>query len=338
LALESAKTHADDGSLFLPACRPAVLDALRRSGLYWCQPALISSAILSGGIAVNVELVRVVTADGVRLDGALRRPAEGAGSRLPFDALIMHHGVGGNFYKESFFDQIAGACLERGCAVLRVNNRGHDLAYNSPSGRLGAAFEIVDDCRRDWTAWIDLAEARGYRRIGLWGHSLGAVKTIYFLAVQGDRRVVRAVASSPPRFSYSAYRARDDRAAFEACYERARRLIEQGEPDGLLAVDVPTSVVLTAGTYVDKYGPEERYDILKHLPKVPIPLLVTIGGLEGQPDAPDRFAFGGLADRVAALAEDLPKLTFELIPGANHFYDGTTAALWSAVVRWLSPS
>jgi alpha-beta hydrolase superfamily lysophospholipase len=286
---------------------------------------------------MNVELVRAVTADGVQLTGALRQPAPGAEARLPVDVVIMHHGVGGNFYNEHFQDRMAEALLERGCAVLRVNNRGHDLAYNSPAGRLGAAFEMVDDCRHDWTAWIDLAEARGYRRIGLWGHSLGAVKTIYFLATRGDARVVRAIASSPPRFSYSAYAARSDGALFLADYERARQMIDAGAPYDLLAVDIPTSVVLTARTYVDKYGPDERYDILKHLPAVSIPLLVTIGGEEGaRPDSPDRFPFGGLAAQVAALSARVPGLTFELIPGADHFYTGTTDALWAAVERWLA--
>jgi pimeloyl-ACP methyl ester carboxylesterase len=288
---------------------------------------------------MTVELVRTVAADGVRLVGMLREPAPGIDARLPVDAVIMHHGVGGNFYNEHFHDRMADALLAQGCAVLRVNNRGHDLAYNSPAGRLGAAFELVDDCRHDWTAWIDLAAARGYRRIGLWGHSLGAVKTIYFLAAQGDARVTRAIASSPPRFSYAAYAARPDRAAFLADYERARQMIDAGAPDDLLAVDIPTTVVLTARTYVDKYGPDERYDILKHLPNVATPLLVTIGGAEGaRPDSPDRFPFGGLAEQVAALSDRVPSLTFALIPGADHFYTGTTDALWTAAAGWLARS
>ena len=114
-------------------------------------------------------------------------------------------------------------------------------------------------------------------------------------------------------------------------------MIAAGVPDDLLAVDIPTSVVLAACTYVDKYGPDERYDILKHLPNVSVPLLVTIGGEEGaRPDSADRFPFGGLADEVAALGARQPNLTFALIPGADHFYTGTTDALWAAVDGWLA--
>ena len=286
---------------------------------------------------MNVELVRVVTADGVRLEGSLRCAESPDTRALPVDVMIFHHGVGGNFYNQTFFEPMSDAFLALGCDVLRVNNRGHDLAFNSPAGRLGAAFESVDDCRHDWTAWLDLAASRGYRQIGVWGQSLGAVKTIYFLSVQGDARIARAITTSPPRFSYSAYRARADGATYLAYYDRAQQLVESGDPDGLFAADLPTSLIATARTYVDKYGPAERYDVLKHLPNVRTPLLVTIGGEEGiYEDRPDRFAFGGLAEKVAAHASDLPNVTFELVPGADHSYTNRTEQLWTVVERWLS--
>jgi pimeloyl-ACP methyl ester carboxylesterase len=285
---------------------------------------------------MNVELVRVVTADGVRLEGSLRLPESPETGRLPVDIVIFHHGVGGNFYNQSFFEPMSDAFLQLGCAVLRANNRGHDLAFNSPVGRLGAAFETVDDCRQDWAAWTDLADARGFRKIGLWGQSLGAVKTIYALALQPDPRIARAITTSPPRFSYSAYKAREDGASFLAYYDRAQQLVDAGDPDSLFAADLPTSLIATARTYVDKYGPPERYDILKYLPNVKTPLLVTIGGEEGiYPDQADRFAFGGLAEKVAALASDLPNVTFELIPGADHAYTNRTDQLWATVQHWL---
>jgi pimeloyl-ACP methyl ester carboxylesterase len=289
---------------------------------------------------VNAELVRVVTKDGVRLEGTLRRPEPTGASTLPVDLMIFHHGLAGNFYNQAFFEPISDFFLQVGCAVLRVNNRGHDFAYNSPgspAGRLGAAFETVDDCRHDWTAWLDFAEARGFRGIGVWGQSLGAVKTIYFLAVQGDPRIARAIATSPPRFSYSAYRDRPDAAAFLTYYEQAERLVNEGSPDSLFAADLPTFLIATARTFLDKYGPAERYDILKHLPKVKTPLLVTIGGEEGiYEDRPDRFAFGGLAEQVSALAAGLSSVTFEPVPGADHVYTNRTNELWAVVERWLT--
>ncbi len=73
-----------------------------------------------------VDLVHVTTRDGVRLDGTWRQPPVGHTAQLGVDVVILHHGVGGNFYSPGMFEQYSEALLEQGCAVLRVNNRGHD--------------------------------------------------------------------------------------------------------------------------------------------------------------------------------------------------------------------
>jgi pimeloyl-ACP methyl ester carboxylesterase len=288
---------------------------------------------------MHVELISVKTSDGVSLEGALRVPdGKAARNGLPVDIVILHHGVGGSFYRPSFHDAIGDELLARGCAVLRVNNRGHDLAYNAPPPhkRLGAAFETVADCRLDWKAWNDFAASRGYSKIGVWGHSLGAVKTIYTLANDHDPRVARAVASSPPRFSYSSFLARPDGDQFAAAVKDAQALVNAGKTDVIFPIEIPTSAIMTPRTYFDKYGAEERYDILKHLPNIKTPLLITIGGLEGREGQADRYAFGGLSDKVAKAVAGSNTKAFELIEGADHFYTGVTDKLWRAVERWLT--
>ncbi|MPZ50593.1 MAG: alpha/beta fold hydrolase [Dehalococcoidia bacterium] len=284
-----------------------------------------------------IELVRVETADGVRLDGSLRRPDPGAPASLAIDAVIMHHGVGGNFYASPYFGQVQESLAAQGCAVLRVNNRGHDIAYSTPRGRLGAAFETVDDCRLDWRAWIDFAETQGYRRVALWGHSLGALKTLYYLSTEAGPRVVCAVTASPPLFSYTDYAAKAGAERFKAFVERARSLVDAGDPEAIFPADIPTSVLLSARTYLDKYGPGERYNLLGHLPRIQTPLLVTIGSEEGLgPQSSDWFPFGGLAPRVEALAANQTNLTFQLIAGADHAYAGRVEQLWHLALAWLS--
>ena len=78
------------------------------------------------GTTMMVDLVNVTTRDGIRLDGTWRvlwAACLTACSRCGH----LHHGVGGNFYSPGMFEQYSDALLEQGCAVLRVNNRGHDL-------------------------------------------------------------------------------------------------------------------------------------------------------------------------------------------------------------------
>ena len=77
--------------------------------------------------SVSADLVRVATRDGVGLTGMSRKPKEEGASRLGVDVVLLMHGTGGNFYTNSMMWQYSGALLEQGCAVLRVNNRGHDL-------------------------------------------------------------------------------------------------------------------------------------------------------------------------------------------------------------------
>jgi pimeloyl-ACP methyl ester carboxylesterase len=277
---------------------------------------------------MQVELVSVETSDGVRLDGALRRPVHDEPG-LGLDLVICHHGMGGNFYGPSLFEGAGDHLLEQGCAVLRVNSRGHDQMFNSPRGRLGAACEIVDDCRLDWQAWLHFAEAAGFRRVALWGHSLGAVKTIYTLAMEPDSRVRCAICSSPPRFSYANYAGSEDSATFLSDIERARRLVGAGKPDELLLASVPQRAYFAARTYLDKYGEDDRYDFFRHLPNVGVPLLLTLGGEE------NGLNFQDLAARGPALKQAFPNVSYALIDGADHSYSTRVAELWTAVHIWL---
>jgi dipeptidyl aminopeptidase/acylaminoacyl peptidase len=277
----------------------------------------------------NVDLVAVETDDGVHLDGVLRTPESGTTQPPAVDVVICHHGHGGNFYNPSFFDAAAESFLSKDCAVLRVNSRGHDDAYSRAGQRLGAAYEIVDDCRHDWKAWIDFAQGRGYRRVALWGHSLGALKTIHYLAHIDDARVMCAIASSPPRFSYATFLASDVGARFDYDLDRASQLLQVGQPEALVEAAVPLETFFAARTYVDKYGPADRYDFFQHMPNVRVPLLLTLGSLE------DALAFEALARRGPTLRDELPLVRYVCIDGADHSYTAKAAELTHAVRVWL---
>ncbi|MBV9892548.1 MAG: alpha/beta fold hydrolase [Chloroflexi bacterium] len=278
---------------------------------------------------MQVELVHTTTSDQVPLDGYLRLPSSQA-PRGPLDLVICHHGVGAKFYNPSFFDVVGDALLDRGCAVLRVNNRGHDDVFLVGERPFGAAYEIVDDCRHDITAWLDFAQARGFARVALWGHSLGAVKTIYFLSVQDDARIVCAAASSPPRFSYAMYASAHDGQRFQSAIQRAQDLVNSDSGLDLVEAEVPVRRRFTARTYLDKYGPDARYDYLSHLPNVRKPLLLTVGSLEA-----NNVSFEGLVHDGHTFNGRWPNVNFGLIDGADHAYTNRTDELWTALASWL---
>src|SRR5690349_6680923 len=99
---------------------------------------------------MSLELISTVTSDGIRLDGMLRRPDAGVAPGFGFDAVILHHGFGGNFYARSFFAQMQESFAAEGVAVLRVNNRGRDFAFTTAKGLMGAGYEVIDESRMDW--------------------------------------------------------------------------------------------------------------------------------------------------------------------------------------------
>ena len=282
-----------------------------------------------------VDLVKVETRDGIRLDGIWRKPEQKNASQLGVDVVLLMHGVGGNFYGAGMFEEYSDALLEKGCAVLQVNNRGHDpisqVIVEEEPRRFGGAYEVIDDCREDWKAWMDLVEAVGYQRIGLWGHSLGATKSIYYMSQEQDPRVRCVVAGSPPRFSYSAFAEMAEEEKFLQMAARAQQLIDDGHPETILDSMNPYPVLVTAEVWVQKYGPGERYNILKHIPNVRAPLLVMMGTQE----AIDLMTFRGSPPEMEKLAGVLENLTFESIPGADHMYTHQRDYVWGVVSRWL---
>jgi dienelactone hydrolase len=256
----------------------------------------------------------------------VQRPAGPAAA-----GVVVLHGAGGNFYSSTLFDAVGERLVERGLAVLRVNTRGHDgisTAVTAQGGRRqGAAYEIVDDCRHDVTAWVDFLRQQVGPRVLLLGHSLGAVKAIYAAAHEPRLDLAAVIALSPPRLAYSVLCSNPD---FLASFQRAEQLVADGQPGALLEVKVPLPFVITAAGYVEKYGPEERYDFTRHLSGVACPVLATFGELE----VASNLAFRGVPQ---ALAEDrrLRRLHVAVLPGADHFYTGRRAELTACVDTWL---
>jgi alpha-beta hydrolase superfamily lysophospholipase len=282
---------------------------------------------------VLVDLVQTTTADGVRLDGMLQTPT--GRPALALDGVCLVHGTGGNFYSSTLFDAVGERFLALGCAVLHVNTRGHDGISNAVTTRggrrLGAAYEVVDDCRHDLAAWTDWLRDRVGPRLGLVGHSLGAVKCLYALAQTAPPAVGCIIAVSPPRLSYSWFCTTAKAEAFLQTFNLARQHVERGQPDVLLDVKFPLPFAITAAGYVEKYGPDERYNYLRLLPAVKCPTLVTLGSIEVR----DNAAFQGAPEALRELSIKQPNLQTVLIEGADHFYSGARPQVVAAIESWL---
>lgn len=283
---------------------------------------------------MHVELVRTQTADGLRLDGALQAVQDGRVRQQP--AFLVLHGVGGNFYSQGTLEPTIRALHAAGYPTLTVNTRGHDSVFGAQLGtvrkRLGAAYEIVDECRLDIAAWIKLLQARGHERVILLGHSLGAIKAVYAQANDQHANVAAVIAVSPPRLSYTAFMNAQESSVFFESMSIARELAKEGAGDELFTAKFPFPLLITADSYIDKYGPAERYNVLEHAPLLKCPALFVYGAKE--------LAHGGIA--FAGMPEALGKLGAKgsrdlvTVDDADHFYSGVQEALANRVGEWLA--
>lgn len=278
------------------------------------------------------ELVQVTTGDGLRLHGALHLPSDKASHGLALDALLLLHGAGGNFYGSALFAGLTARLTAAGLTVLVVNTRGHDAVSTAGSRKYyGAAFEVVDDCRYDIAAWLEFLAQRGYQQIGLAGHSLGAVKAIYYLAHEPQSPVRRLVAISPPRLSHARFLAGPDAAAFTREFAIAEEHVRQGRGETIMAVQFPLPYLVSAAGYLDKYGPEERYNLLNFIDRVACPMLFTFGTIELRRGS----AFDGLPEALPAQVQDAKRLKVAIVSGADHFYSSGLGELAGQIEAWL---
>ncbi len=287
-----------------------------------------------------VELVGVETADGLFLEGILERPKFASG-QLQIDAFLLIHGTGSNFYAPGVLEAFAAQAVSSGTAVLRINTRGHDGVCSIPgrkgSAKGGATYERIGDCPLDMAAWLDWVLASGFHRVVLVGHSMGGVKAIYSQAYAAHPAVSGIVGISPPRFVHELLRTGPRGELFCKEFARAQELVAAGHGNELLAVTQPVPCVATAAGYVEKYGPENRYDYVPLLARLTCPTLILIGSESIKSSA----AFQGLPAAIAEITPRHPRLTCQVVEGANINYSGCETAPWlyvSQAAGWFLTS
>jgi alpha-beta hydrolase superfamily lysophospholipase len=278
-----------------------------------------------------VDLISVVNEEGLRLDGAFYAPAGSGGNGGPVDAMLIIHGSRGNFCDPATASMAADLSA-RGYACLALNTNAHDTMWYNPAGQdfKGNAFEVLENTMADLRAGVDHLWERGYRRIGLLGHSMGAVRVSYYAATQEDPRVAAIVPVSPVRLSYSYYLESNDAAEFRANVETAQRLIDQDEPDGVFRVGFPIPQYFSAASYLDKHGPAEKYNLVRLADRIRVQILTLNGSRE------THTRLRNMAQDLAAAAVNSPRAATLMIEEGEHSLVNRTSEASAAVLEWLA--
>lgn len=279
------------------------------------------------------EIVTTQTEDRVRLHGLYCVPI--AEPKTRFDAVVLTHGLASNFYSSRFLNYVAHGFLELGIHVVIGNTRGHDDVNRTVrmgrSAYLGAAFENVGECRFDLAGWNQFLISRGHQKNILAGHSLGAIKSLYAMAYQPQPNIEAIVGLSAIRLNYDSLMNSSGSEAFTRMLQQAEQLVEAGEGDSLMKVDFPYPTLMAAEAYLNKYGNASEYDWMQFIDRVDVPTQLIYGDLE----LAESPALEGLQDQFVSLQKQNPRLTVDVVPGADHFYSARFAEAVETMRTWL---
>ncbi|MEL7497300.1 MAG: alpha/beta fold hydrolase [Planctomycetota bacterium] len=285
------------------------------------------------------ELVHTMTEDHLRLHGFYSASTESVRTVIRSgncDAAVLLHGLGGNFYSSRLLSHFSQTLRQFGISTLIGNTRGHDMINTSTwGGRArsnGAAFESVADCTYDVQGWVDFLVDKGHSSILLFGHSLGAIKSIFAQAYKPSPRVKAIIGLSATRLSYAKLIDSPRGELFRQTIARCQSLIDDKQGDQLIEVPFPFPTWMTPHGYLAKYGPDEAYNWIRFIDRVDVPTLL----LFGQRELDENPAFVGLRDELVELPIQNPSVRVKEILNADHFYASQMSIVDVELEQWLT--
>lgn len=288
---------------------------------------------------MKTTFCRTKTVDNLRLDGLLFEPAKKSSTG------ILHiHGMAGNFYENIFLDSMVEEYTKAGYAFLTVNTSGHDfiadlsiVGEREEHKRAGQIFAKFEDCVSDIDAWLKFFKSKDYSKLILQGHSLGAVKVVYYLYKKPESDLVALVIASPPDMLGLA-RVGEEKKNFERDLAEAKRLVADGKGKNFLSNVIWDWYYLSAETYLNIVADGAKTDVFpilrggdfKELESIKIPILAFYGGTD------DAAVFSPEKDLVVIKKHLKNSKSKTLLIGtAPHSYFKHERQVALTVVDWL---
>ncbi len=107
--------------------------------------------------------------------------------------------------------------------------------------------------------------------------------------------------------------------------------MKDGHGDALMNISTPLPFLVSAASFIDKYGPDEKYNFLQSIDRLKLPTLFAFGGVELE-----EVNFRGLPEAIASAASTTQNIQVVTIAGANHVYTGQIDELAYKIRSWLA--
>lgn len=310
---------------FLIAVGIVILSTFWRGGLQSAETETVGK--------FTEELVYVRSKDDISNGGAIFTPPKESAKPI---AVIWIHGWGVNFYYPTYV-KIGRALAERGYACITANTRMHDLGnvagYRGDKRiRGGGYWGVASEEVRDLAAWIDFAEARGFKQVVLVGHSAGWAAVRHYQSEKQDPRVVGVILAS------GAVRA-ETRPTDPDQLAEAKRLLAEGQGDALVR-DPKRSFpsYISAATFMDIANtPPDQKDFFgvqtpnPAVTRIHCPLLAFFGT---NGDVGNAAELELLKSSIQRQTSGPSRVDTIMIQNADHMYTGQEAQVAQSIAKW----
>lgn len=265
--------------------------------------------------------------------------------------IVVHvHGMAGNFYENSFIEEIATKCNKSNMDFLAFNNRGHDYIADcerEKDGEIdfysaGGAYEKFEECIYDIKGVIQWAISEGYNEIFLEGHSSGCNKIVYsFEKINNDlalNGIIKGLILISPCDDIGVFHSEIDEEKRKASFDLAQKYIDAGNGAELMPQGTFFDYLLSAKTFLNCFTEGSSLDMFPY----------RNGNLEktalGKISIPKLVLFGNNGDFVLQEMDEIRKMfdignvqnyEMEVIDQAGHSYRGHEEKLAITIIEWL---
>ena len=204
--------------------------------------------------------------------------------------------------------------------------------------RIGNFRERFEECLLDIEAWMEYIDSAGYKNIILQGHSLGAVKAVYYLAKTADPRISKLILASPPDMVGLA-EAEPDHQDILAL---SKKMVAEGKGEDLLPQLLWNWFYLSAFTYIDFGERGNAIDVFNTYDKgkssvlenIKVPVFAFFGSKDDAAIVPVKEAL----EVIKSKAKNCPQFDTDVIEGAPHSYFGHEDEVANRILDWLKAS